>query len=313
MPADSPWPGADPQAPEHEITDQELFVPPPAGTTRSSNRPATKRSQPAGKATNIGVGLFWPIVGGSVLVATALVLLVVVVYSNTGRPEKPVRPPIRITAASAGGLTLALRNALDGDRIIIETDITEADVNVSKKNITIEGAQGKSITWRSPPNMPATAKLLNITGAEGLLVRNLTFDGENRGMALIQIYSKCDGLKLENLELTGIRQYGLLFVTAAGSREAPMLVQNVRILTSHPDSYAVGFWPAKHATISFRPAKHATISQTSHIAFRELSISGPGRKLVQRLQQVSNEPPRSPVLLDTILLPGGLTIESLQP
>lgn len=300
---DFPWPEAEPPPPEADAPEEELFVPPPALTSRSSNRAASKRSRPTGKTANKSMGLFWPIVGGSVLVATALVLLVVVVYSNTGRPEKPVRPPIRITAASAGGLTLALRNALDGDRIIIETDITEADVNVSKKNITIEGAQGKSITWRSPPNMPATAKLLNITGAEGLLVRNLTFDGENRGMALIQIYSKCDGLKLENLELTGIRQYGLLFATAAGSREAPMLVHNVRILTSHPDSYAIGFWPAKHATIS----------QTSHLAFRELSISGPGRKLVQRLQQVSNEPPRSPVLMDTILLPGGLTLESLQP
>jgi len=271
--------------------------------TRSSAREASTRSRTTGKSAGKRQGLFWPIVGGSALVVTALVLLVVVVYSHSGRSEKPLRPPIRITAASAGGLTLALRNALDGDRIIIETDITEADVNVSKKNITIEGAEGKSITWRSPPNMPDNAKLLNITGAEGLLVRNLTFDGENRGMALIQIYSKCDGLKLENLELTGIRQYGLLFATAAGSREAPMLVRNVRILTSRPDSYAVGFWPASHATIS----------QTCHLAFRDLSISGPGRKLVQRLQKVTNEPPRSPVLLDTILLPGGLTIESLQP
>jgi hypothetical protein len=197
---------------------------------------------------------------------------------------------------------MALRNALEGDRIILETDITEAAVNISKKNVIIEGAEGKTITWRAPPNLPDDVKLLNITGAEGLIVRNLTFDGENRGMALIQIYSKCDGLKLENLELKGVRQFGLLFANAAGTKSAPMTVSNVRIATGRPESIAVGFLLGSHVTIT----------KTSNLAFRDFTITGPGKKLGQRPMQVKDElTPRPAVDLDSVLLPGGLTIETL--
>ena len=275
------------------------------------DEPYTRRSGPRGqrgssrspRGKSKGIGLFWPLVGGGTLVTLALILALVVMLSGPGRNDKTAREPIRVTTRTAGGLTSVLRNVQSGDRIILETDITEENVNVTKANITIEGAEGKTITWRAPPGMADQTKLLNIVGAEGLVVRNLTFDAENRGMAHIQVFSKCDGLKLENLELKGTRQYGLIFVTAAGSREAPMTVENVRIETTRPEQTAVGFMLSRHATIR----------STNHLVFRNLNITGPGRKLTQKPVALDKkQPPQIAVDLGSILLPGGLNIETDQ-
>jgi hypothetical protein len=297
IPDDPAWKDAQPWAEEDDFN--ESYAPPePRSGPRRSSRPS--RSPTRGKSQ--GIGLLWPLVGGGTLVTLALILAAVVMLSGPGRRDKSVREPIRVTTRTAGGLTSVLRNVQSGDRIILETDITEEGVNVTKANLTIEGAEGKTITWRAPPGMSDQAKLLNIVGAEGLVVRNLNFDAENRGMALIQVFSKCDGLKLENLELKGARQYGMLFVTAAGSKEAPMTVSNLRIETTSPAQTAIGFLLSRHATIR----------STNNLVFRNLTITGPGRKLVQTPQALEkNKPPQLPVDLETILLPGGLAIETL--
>jgi serine/threonine protein kinase len=297
-PAVEPEPESDFSFGSQQSAEASEFVPPASSPL---SRTSTSRRARGAPATKKGIGLFWPLVGGGAVVVLAFVLVLVVVYSTDTQPERPKRPPIRITAASSGGLTMALRRALDGDRIILETDITEADVNVSKKNLTIEGAQGKTITWRSPPNMPDQAKLLTIAGAEGLTLKNITFDAENRGMALIQIYSKCDGLKFDHLELRGLREYGLLFANADGTKQMPLTFQNMRIQTSNPEQRAVGFVLASHATIA----------RTGNLVFRDLSITGPGKKFVQKQLVVKDGPPRDAMDRDSIELPSGLTIETI--
>jgi serine/threonine protein kinase len=297
-PAPAPAPAAPTQAmpavvalpelqPIEEVEEEMAFQP----TVTTPREPRTpRRAEPAKTSAlliGLGVGIF--------LVAAALGLVIyLVVFSPKPQKPKEERPPIRITPANAGGLTQALRNCRDGDRIIIETDLTEADVFVTKANLTIEGAEGKAITWRAPAGADQQAKLLNITGATGLTVKNLTLDGSGRAMALVQVYGKCDSLRLENLTLKGLGQFGLLFANADGEKDKPMTVAGVRIETSQP---------AQHA-VRFLPGKHATIQRTSNLILRDLTISGPGRKVTQ-LNAACTDPAG-------IELPMGLKVEIAQ-
>lgn len=249
------------------------------------------------KPTDDGPKSIWPMIGlgvGGALVLAALGLVVYfVAFAPSPPPPKVERPPIRITGRSAGGLTVALRNCREGDRVILETDVTEADVFISKANVTIEGAEGKTITWRAPEGADPQSKLLNITGATGLVLKNLTLDGSGRTMAVVQIYSKCDGLRLENLQIRNMDRFGLLFVNADGDKERPMTVTGVKIETNRPEQTAV----------RFMLGKHATISRTDNLLFRDVAFTGPGRKLTQ--SDAMNTNPAG------IELPNGVPLENV--
>ncbi|MGL4553391.1 MAG: protein kinase domain-containing protein, partial [Gemmataceae bacterium] len=268
QPAPKPAPPPEPLAPELQPIEEEddLRFDTKAPPRRSARPPREERRPAAGSSGLLMLGLG----AGGVLVAAAVGLVVyLVVFAPKPQQQKAEREPKRVKFGMPGGLTQMLRGCKDGDRIIVETDLTEAGVTVSVPNLTIEGAEGKTITWRAPAGADEQSKLLTITGASGLTLKNLTLDGSGRTMALIQVYSRCDGIRLENLQLRGLGQFGLLFANADGGPEKPMTVTGVKVETARPEQ----------AAIRFLPASHATIRRTANLILRDIAFIGPGRKI----------------------------------
>jgi hypothetical protein len=123
-------------------------------------------------------------------------------------------------------------------------------------------------------------------------LKNITLDGGGKPLALIQVYSKCDGLRLENLELKGMAKYGLLFVNAEGAKDKPMAVAGVKIETARPDQAGVRF---------VNTPQHKTIRKNANLTLRDVTITGPGRKATQNVAGDTDA--------SSIDLPSGLNIE----
>jgi serine/threonine protein kinase len=243
------------------------FVPEPLSRTR--RRPPEPAS---GKALWIGAGI-----GGALLLVTAGVAAYLLLFTNPTprKPPPPPRGPLRVTQAVMGGLGQVLRQqAREGDRILLEVDIAEADLVIDEKlkNLTIEAAPGKKVTWKAPAKADPLAKLLRIGGATGLTLKGITLDAADAVEGAVLVFGLCEGLRLEDVEVVSGKKYGILFGSAAGSAEKPITLNNVRVRTTRPDQSAVRFQTFASIT---------TIGTNDHIQMKQLHFEGPGRKLTR--------------------------------
>ncbi len=266
------------------------FLPEPEAMPR---RPRREAEAPPNKTA-----LWWGIgLGGGLLLLTAGIAAYLLLFTSPP-PKKgpPPRGPLRVTAAVAGGLGQVMRQqARDGDRIILEVDITEADIAIDKANLTIEGAPGKKITWKLPAGTQPAAKLLSIQARAGFTLKGVTLDGDGRAEGLLLAFGLCEGMRLEDVEMRGGREWDLMFANTAGTAEKPVTLQGVRFLTQ----------PGRPAKSSVRFAiypSHKTIRTNDHILFRDCTFEGPGRKLSRMAEGDVGK---------GVLLPAGLNVETV--
>jgi hypothetical protein len=276
-------PSSAPLRPPEELTtepylppDKAPFIPPfEPGASVKPRKPRTPEVPAEGAPLSrttlwIGIG----VASGLVLLAVVICVWLFAYPGPDRKPQPQARKPIRVTRQTSGGLAQALTSAQDGDRIIIETDLVEASVWVRRiKDLTIEASEGKPITWKAPDKLDAAAKLLTIENCTGITLRNIRFEGEDRPMALMQIWGACDGLKVENVDLNGGRMFNLLLVNAGGTADAPLTFKGVRFSTSAADRSAVHFMAIPN---------HATVPRNDHLIFRDCKFTGPGHKFTRR-------------------------------
>jgi eukaryotic-like serine/threonine-protein kinase len=257
---------------------------------RPSSARRSKRG-PRGGGTN---WLVWGAVGVMVLVVGSAFVLILW-FALSGNREKPrpavVREPIRVPG-SRPTLQEALRTATPGDRIVLTADVTEANLMVSTKNLTIEAEPGKALVWRCPLTVGPNSKLLLIDKADGLVLKNLTLKGENRADTLLTLYGRCPGVTLEGLKLEGYRKQGILVTNCEGSSDNRVKLLGLRFL-SHPGQSAISF--------TILP-QIPDIPKNRFFIIRDCTFDGPGSKVRSGKPTLTTEP----LDRDTIELPSGI-------
>jgi serine/threonine protein kinase len=198
------------------------------------------------KARGNNAAVWWVVGGVAVAVCAVVALILALVFLLGGGPRKEtVRDPIRVGPGHKTSLRQALASASSGDRIILTSDIVEADLLLDGKdgklkNLTIEGEAGKTVVWRFPARKDKLAKMMVAGYVEGLVLKNLTISGEGRGEILIALYGKCPGTRLENIELKGYQKCGVYVMNCEGSAEQKVQFAQLRF-DSPPGGAGVRF------------------------------------------------------------------------
>jgi hypothetical protein len=236
--------------------------------------------------------VLWLVLGGLALLvalpAASFLAYWLLFSSPTPKEEEPrqVREPLRVNPAIGQRLANAVRQAHPGDTIYLQGDIAEYDISVTTADLTIAPEPGKRIVWKVPQSTPTQAKLLSVT-ASNFRLKGLTLDGNNRAEALVQLYGSCPGTRLEDLELRGIRKYGVLSANCEGKRDEPIQLLNLR------------FHTPKDATALYFIFDHTpSIPRNRFFTVRTCTFDGPGHKV--RLHQSTDIDPA------TVELPPGI-------
>lgn len=247
-----------------------------------------------------GRWLMWVGALAAVLLALSVALYF---YLTSGTPPPPdgptVRPPIHVPAGEYT-LSRALRGARAGDRFILDGDIIDCNLEITKPRISLEPAAGKTVTLRCPADADPQTKLVTVqTGKdgvpEGVTIKGITLDGGKRAEVILLLYGKTPGLTLTGLTLDNTRQYGILAANCAGSAEQPVQINDVTFHTTAGQT-ALRFEIYAHST--------GTVKQNGFIAISDrCKFLGDGRKVT-----VSD---LSFVDLSTIKLPNGVTVEKV--
>jgi hypothetical protein len=278
------------EAPEREAEDDSF----PAVSTRGLRSRIIRRNEidPALKRM-LWIGLA---LSAALGIPGLLLLLFLLFRSSDGtKTKQPPREPVRVGPNTPGGLAVALKHARAGDRILLGVDINEANLSVTVPNVTIEPELGTNVVWRCPPLPPGRAsekpKLLIVEAVAGVTIKNLTLDGDQRTEALILVWGKCPGVRLESLRLQRSKAFGLQFVNCEGDRDNPIQVMDVDFLIP-PGTSGVRF--------DILPG-HKTIRQNRFITFSNCNFAGLGQKLTT--------PEPNFVDLATLKLPAGGSLE----
>ena len=169
--------------------------------------------------------------------------------------------------------------------------MVEAGVWVTQSNITIEGEEGKTITWKCPPDALPESKLLLFQSASNVTIKNITFDGANKTQALILFFAHCPGTRLENCRLINSAQYGVLVSNCEGTDDARIVFDGLKFQTE-----------AGRTAIHFmiNPSAKA-IMKNRHFDLRKCEFIGLGERITA--ENIEN--------LDTatIALPAGETVK----
>ncbi len=238
-PAPAPAPAApvQPAAAEEPTAAEEDFPnlgASPATAAAIRRRKPGEVRKPAGKRS-LGL-IILAAVGLLVVLGGLFVVLLLGVFSNwgsrSGEGKQVQRQPIYLSPA--GGLTGALRSARPGDRIVLQDDLMEADVTVATPDITIEAEEGKKVVWKCPPRRnpkEAHSKLLMIQAAANVTVKGITFDGQDNADALIILYARCPGTRLENLKLRRPVKNSILISNCVGRADSKVVLHNLDFQT----------------------------------------------------------------------------------
>ena len=269
-----------------------VFVPPP--------RPVRKRPPVQQDEAKKGkLPLLLGVGGGIAFVVVAFLVYFLVIagppQGPSGDPKPPQRATFHVLANSAGARNLAVRQAKEGDLILLEGDVIDSNVEVKVANLTIEPEPGRKVTWTSHPRAAPGAKLLLVSNVPGLQLRGIALDGKDKAEALISFYGRCQATHLDKVQLKGAIKYGVIFVNCEGTAEAPVRFTEVLIATAKPTESAIRFDIS--TTLPSAPKVNA------YFDFRQVTFSGPGRKLTT--------PNTNFVLTTTLGLRAGDTLETV--
>jgi len=135
----------------------------------------------------------------------------------------------------------ALTHARSGDRIVVQGEtLREAPQRFPPPgmrdltNITIEAADPKKkVTWKLPPGQHGVPWLMTFEETDGWRLRGFKFDGGDQ-VDTIGFLSRCRGITLEDIELSGFRKSGLHFINCAAPEKAPILLSRVSAHSALP-------------------------------------------------------------------------------
>lgn len=167
------------------------------------------------------------------------------VAAGNQRPAVPVElpspPPGSLVVAAAGAepryptVAAALAAAKPGQRttILIRNPVHQEQLSLAGSkatNVTIESHPGMTATWVPPPGAPDNKGLLDLTGVEGVRVKGIRFDGQQRIRDLVKVTGACPELTLDDIQVTGFTRSGVAFFGCTGTESRLVTVQ--RLLAS---------------------------------------------------------------------------------
>ena len=218
---------AQPALVTHEVTEEHLVEEVEAIESPTAKKPSLSLRSLLETFRAYPPHLRWLLIAVAVLVPVTALLLYLLMGSGDKKAKLPGREPIRV-APGPSALFHALKKARDGDTLLLGGDINECGIKIEKRDLVIEPEQGKRVTWRCPTNAQAGSKLIHIgSNAAGLQLRGLTLDGGGMTDALVMMFGKCPGVRLENLDLRNSKKYGLLVMSGEGSEDSPVEIVDV--------------------------------------------------------------------------------------
>jgi hypothetical protein len=220
--------------------------------------------------------LWWAVAAGTAAALVGLVALLVWARSGSGTTAVGSAPRVlAVNPSGAGGayrtLGEALKAARHGDKVVLEADIREADVepNRAAKGLTIEAAPGTPVTWGCPRRVRDGAKLLLLGKAQGFVLKGVTLDGGGRLDDLISVWGESPGLRLEGLQLRGFKKHAITVANCAGTADQPVRLTGLCFETGSKEQSGVYF---DHAAWLQKD-----VPRSEHISFRNCFVNGPGK------------------------------------
>jgi hypothetical protein len=258
-----------------------------------------KHSSSTALATISRARLWWVVLGVSILVVILVILLLAVLLpSGPPReepPEKPTPRTILVNRSGQPGTATTLKRALGmvdpksslGARIIVQNDITENALVVSRPNVTIETDHDNPCMWKCPDDVPATSYLLTVTGAPGFHLKGFTLDGGGRAESLLVLCGQCPGAKFENLELKNFQKCGMDITNCEGLPSSRILLTRLHFTTTQPTQ----------AGMVFDSRLNGPINRNRFFTVRDCSFDGPGAKIKLTKPEVIDNVPLPPGII----------------
>lgn len=277
-----------PLQPEKTPSWEELLEEEDAPAARDEIVPRPARRNPISVARRVGglppdtaPGRLGWIIGGASVIVLGLVLVAAFFSWISSGATNPISVTPKGPAVfyvnprgdnNSPKLIAEILNGLRGKskqaaRIIVQDDIAESDLVVDVPQVTIEAEEGKTIHWR-PSAKPDANKLFMVSKAENVRIKGFVLDGENRLDMLINLFHRCPGVKLENLQLQGFKKYGIWVTNCEGSGEHPIEFNQLKFITSQKDQTALFF----SADLRGAPPKNR------YFAFHDCTFVGEGTK-----------------------------------
>jgi eukaryotic-like serine/threonine-protein kinase len=228
------------------------------GSHRSAKRKDTKppsskrKSRKDIKPITLSSKKKW-IIGGAVGgIVLLLAIILILVLSNSGPKTNPNDPKnvepagprkISVTRNQPAApkdnrfqsVQLAIENARPGDRIVIADEEWDEVVMITqaKKDLTIEGEEGKQVVWKTTADSASNIKaVLEIGNAENLHLRNIIFNANHLKENALRITGKCPGMILDDVEFHEAQTAAVKFLNCNGESNRPVVMKNFRIVTS---------------------------------------------------------------------------------
>jgi len=212
---------------------------------RGSSRARINQAREAAQARRRLIVIL-SIVGGVAVVLSGLVLWLALrgESGGKGKPSDGERQRAVLTVgpdADFKTIADALTHARSGDRIVVQGDTVREPAQRfpppelrDLTNITIEAADPKKkVTWKLPPGQHGVSWLVTFEETDGWRLRGFKFDGGDQ-VDTIGFLSRCRGITLEDIELTGFRKSGLHFINCAAPERAPILLSRVSVNSALP-------------------------------------------------------------------------------
>ena len=253
---------------------------PNTSSSRRMNSSTKDKSKPRGKK-------LWTMLAAGLL--AALAVAGISAYLLLRPPEIQPKPLISyqllyVTKGTSPGdpavtfpsLLAALGKAKSGTTIQILDEHHEEQPffvdAVKLRDLTIEGGNtSKMITWSLPATLDSrqTPKaLFEIRGADGLSVRNITFDAGGRLDATLSVSRIVADVKFENVVVKGAKISGIHIERGANDPMRPLTFENIRVLASGAENGIKFGQTGSQLTISNTRITKSRIEGSARSAFR---------------------------------------------
>jgi serine/threonine protein kinase len=159
-----------------------------------------------------------------------------------GTAQAPPSAVILVSRSAAPGTVSSIQEALfqarPGDRVRVIDESWEESLHFTGETgkgqgVVLEGAGDHPVVWRAPRSHRDDQPLVYLSSVTGFSLKNFTLDGHNQVKDLVALAGSCPGLTLEDLQLTGFTQSGIVLTDCAGEAERPVTLQHIRLAPAH--------------------------------------------------------------------------------
>ena len=187
------------------------------------------------------------------------------------RVDPTTRPPKRYTKTNAKGEPVDFRDFLaktmNDERIVLQDDVETGPVIINQRNLTIEAAGDKEITWRFLDKGSSAPTMIVMNNAEGTTLQGVTLDGGDRAKTLINLYGRSPGLTLRNLQLKNFKEYGVHVTNCEGSSKKPIQIGGLTFEMSKPEQIGIYFDILEHS--------RGTVPVDRYFGIHDCKFNGP--------------------------------------